>query len=191
MTIYFTSDTHYSHKNIIKYTNRPFSSVEEMDEQMRLRWNSVVTDDDIVYHLGDFAFHQDQNETVELINSLKGKEIHLILGNHDKKMKEYVKNKFTSCSSYLEIKVQDPEVDNEQKEQFIVLCHYAFRTWNRSYHGSWNLYGHSHGNLPDDSTARSLDVGVDCWNFTPVSYEQLKERMKLKNYRPSADYKEQ
>jgi hypothetical protein len=56
------------------------------------------------------------------------------------------------------------------------LSHYAFRVWNHSHHNSWNLYGHSHGLLPGNS--QQLDVGVDCWNYTPCSYEQVKERLK-------------
>jgi calcineurin-like phosphoesterase family protein len=155
--------------------------MEEMNQAMVDRWNSVVTDKDVVYHLGDFSFAKDQQQTIELLNKLNGSEIHLILGNHDKHMKAWVKEKFTSCQPYKEIYLPDTEAYGEK--QFIVLIHYAMRVWNKSHRGSWQLYGHSHGSLPDDPHSRNLDVGVDCWDFTPVSYEKIKERMKLKTPR--------
>lgn len=68
--------------------------------------------------------------------------------------------------------------------QRIILCHYAFRVWNSSHHGSWHLYGHSHGSLPDDLGALSWDVGSDNNNFTPISFEQVKEIMSHKTFVP-------
>jgi calcineurin-like phosphoesterase family protein len=79
--VFFTSDTHFGHTNILKYCDRPFSSTEEMDEEIIRCWNSVVKPDNIVFHLGDFAFGTiAQWETYR--NRLNG-HIHLILGNHD------------------------------------------------------------------------------------------------------------
>ena len=68
--------------------------------------------------------------------------------------------------------------------QRIVLSHYAMRIWDRSHFGTWHLFGHSHGSMPDDPTSRSLDVGVDVWNYRPVSYEQIKARMATKTWQP-------
>ena len=79
--IWFTSDTHFGHKNIIKFSERPFSDVEEMDEVMIRRWNEVVGKDDTVYHLGDFAFLS-TGKLRQLISRLNGK-ICLVNGNHD------------------------------------------------------------------------------------------------------------
>lgn len=181
MKYFFTSDAHWGHKNVIQYCNRPFSSVEEMNETMIKNWNSVVSKSDIVYFVGDFYLGKDQNEAFSILNRLNGAEVHLILGNHDKHLKNWVREKFTSCSPYKEIYVPDPEAYGEK--QFIVLCHYAMRVWNKSHHGSYQLYGHSHGSLPDDPFSRSMDVGVDANSYFPVSYEQIKEKMKLKTPR--------
>jgi calcineurin-like phosphoesterase family protein len=171
--IYFTSDSHYSHARVIEYSNRPFSSIEEMDQTMINRWNSVVQPNDVVYFLGDFSFAKDTQYTINVFKQLKG-SIHLIKGNHDKRMKGEVKKLFASCVDYMEIEV--PDIETISGEQKIILCHYAFRTWNKSHHGSIQLHGHSHGSLPGNS--QQLDVGVDCWNYTPCSYQQVKERLK-------------
>lgn len=184
--IYFTSDLHLGHINIIKYCSRPFSSVEEMDGELIKRWNSVVTKKDTVYILGDFAFYKDQQKTINVINKLNRAEMHLILGNHDKHMKAHVKEKFTSCGSYKEIYVADSEAYNQR--QFIVLMHYAMRTFNKSGHSAFQLFGHSHGTLPGNS--QQLDVGVDCWDYTPCSYEQIKEKLKTLPEFKTEDYHE-
>lgn len=167
--IFFTGDTHFKHGNIIKYCNRPFSSLEEHDETLIQNWNNVVKKEDIVYHLGDFCF-RDFNDYFYRLNG----QIHFIEGNHDKETHKH-RDKFASYSKYKEIGVGD---------QKIVLCHYAFRIWNKSHYGSWNLYGHSHGSLSDDPHARAIDVGVDCHNYTPIEYEQVKEIMFKKLWQP-------
>ena len=162
---------HFGHKNIIKYSNRPFGSVEEMDTKMIERWNTVVKHDDRVYHLGDFCFRS-QHEGQSILNRLNGKK-HLILGNHDKVGRtlhgwEWIKD-------YHEMYVDG---------QFIVLCHYAMRVWNRSHRGAWMLYGHSHGSLPNDPNALSFDVGVDCHNYAPLNVGDVRRIMKKKTWKP-------
>lgn len=178
MTVWFTSDTHYGHANIIKYCNRPWSTVSEMDEGMIRNYNSVVQPGDTVYHLGDVGFHRDFNDMVKIIQRLNGNKI-LIMGNHDKKMHPSVKRCFASCHPYLEIDVDDVDVGRQK----IILFHYAARVWNKSHRGSWQLYGHSHGSLPDDPNALAFDVGVDCHGYTPISYSQVKARMAKKSYK--------
>lgn len=185
--IFFSSDHHFGHANVIKYSNRPFKDIEEMDRTMINNWNSVVSDSDIVYHIGDFSFHKSTEETHRIIGQLKG-SIHLVKGNHDKRMKGETKKLFGSCSDYLEISVPDSSIP-EYGEQKIILCHYAFRVWNKSHYGSIQLHGHSHGSLPGNS--QQLDVGVDCWNYTPCTYEQIKERLKtLPSYLTCDHHKE-
>lgn len=174
MKTWFTSDLHLGHENVIKYSKRPFANVTEMDEQLIERWNSVVEKQDAVYVVGDFSFYKDQQKAVDVLQRLNGAEKHLVLGNHDKHLKGWVRDKFSSCSPYKEIYVEDPTtVDGKQ---FLVLCHYSFRVWNKSHYGSINLYGHSHGSLP--GTSQSLDVGVDCWDYTPCDLQQIKQRLK-------------
>lgn len=179
--LFFTSDTHFSHTNVIKYANRPFNNAYEMNEAMIERWNSKVSKSDIVYHLGDVAFERDESKFIYILSRLNG-EIHLIEGNHDNKMSSRVKKQFQSISPMKEIKIADP--DGWGGNQHITLCHYALRVWNKSHFGSFSLFGHSHGSLKDDPNALSLDVGVDCWDFYPVEYAQIKERMKKKNFKP-------
>jgi calcineurin-like phosphoesterase family protein len=169
MNTFFTSDTHFGHGNIIKYCNRPFKTSYEMDTAIVERWNTIVMPGDTVYHLGDFAFGRDA--TSEYISKLAKKlsgDIHLIHGNHEKIAKS-MKWFFKSMKDYDEIEVQG---------QRIVLFHYGLRTWHHDLRGTWHLYGHSHGGLAP--YGKSTDVGVDSWNFTPVSFEQLKEYMDMR-----------
>ena len=172
MSIFFTADTHFGHTNIIKYCNRPYSSTEENDNQLIKNYNEVVGPKDIVYFLGDFCFKK-SHDFDYYFNQLNG-QIHFIEGNHDRDAQKN-RNRFASYSKYREIKVDGIT---------IVLCHYAFRVWNKSHHGSWHLYGHSHGSLPDDPHARSIDVGVDCHNYRPIEFNEIKKIMDRKLWQP-------
>jgi len=181
---FFASDHHFGHKNILKYANRPFGTVYEMDRELITRHNEVVTKKDIVYFIGDFAFYSDPENIIEILQSMNG-EKHFVSGNHDKAMyNERVMKCFQSFSKapFKEIYVAD--TDARGGRQSITLCHYAMRVWNKSHHGAFHLYGHSHGSLPDDPTSRSFDIGVDCWDFYPVSYEQVKKTMAKKTWQP-------
>ncbi len=174
MKTLFTADSHFGHANIIKYSNRPYSDVDEMDNKMIHNWNQVVAPDDVVYHLGDFSMGQKQAS--EYRKRLNG-TIHLIAGNHDKKaLRE--KELFASVNPILEIEVREGDLFAA-----IVLCHYSMKIWNHAHHGSWHLFGHSHGSLADDPQSLSFDIGVDCWNYFPVSLYQIKARMDKKTYK--------
>lgn len=175
MTVWFTSDTHYGHSRVIEYSNRPFSSVEEMDEAMAQNWNSVVRPGDLVYHLGDFSFHRPE-QSIRIAKRLMGQK-YLILGNHDKRLRtepEFL-GQFIWAKDLHQI-----EVDGQK----VILCHYAMLTWNQSHRGSWQLHGHSHGSLPDDPHSLRIDVGVDPRGYYPVSFEEVREIMSRKDYRP-------
>lgn len=169
--IWFTADTHFGHRNICKYANRPFASIEDMDEAILQNINADVRPDDTLYHLGDFAFgrHRYYRERIAC------KNIVLVLGNHDRHIIEDRDGLFSSVHTLKEIKAG---------EQSIVLCHYAMRVWNKSHHGAWHLYGHSHGSLPDDPNSLSFDVGVDCTDFRPFDLADVARVMKTKTYRP-------
>lgn len=134
-------------------------------------WNSRVGQADTVYHLGDFCF-MDEQEGQSILNRLNGKK-HLILGNHDKVGRRL--RGWESIDHYKEVSIDG---------QFIVLCHYAMRVWNKSHHGAWMLYGHSHGSLPDDPNALSFDIGVDCHGYKPLNMEEISRIMKKKNFKP-------
>lgn len=155
---WFTSDTHLDHKNIIKYCNRPFSSIQEMNETIINNWNSVVSKEDTVYHLGDFAF----GKVNEFANKLNGKIV-LIKGNHD-----------TIPHNHMFAEVCDTKIvtiDNHM----IFMSHFAHRVWPRSHHNTWHLYGHSHNRI--DSQGKSFDVGVDTNKYRLYSFEDIKSKM--------------
>lgn len=159
-TIWFTADTHFGHNNIIKYCERPFATIEEHDVVLMNNWNSVVKGGDTVYHLGDFGFL-----TERILPRLHG-NIHLIRGNHDSvELQKHRRWNFVK------------DVHRMKKDGCIFfLSHYAHRSWPQMNHGAIHLFGHSHGNLPD--FGRSTDVGVDRWNYTPVSIDQIIQKMK-------------
>ena len=179
MSLFFTSDTHFGHSNIIKYTGRPYKNAWEMDEALIENWNRVVQPDDTVYHLGDVGFCSPAR-LLSILNRLNG-TINLVFGNHDRRIWE-VQSRFAAMNLMDEVRV--PDKDATRGVQQIVLCHYAMRVWNKRHWGAWQLYGHSHGSLPDDPNSKSLDVGVDCWGYTPVSYDQIKQKMAEKLNRP-------
>ena len=170
--IYFTSDTHFGHFNIIKYCNRPYQSIDEMDEALITNWNRTIRPNDIVYHLGDFCFSS-YNRLNEILERLNG-ELHMIRGNHDRVIEDNFKygelGKIRSLRDYHSLRVN---------HKTIIMSHYAFRVWDKSHHGSIHIYGHSHGTLPPQGL--SVDVGVDCKEITPeyrpISLDELLEYM--------------
>lgn len=178
--IWFTSDTHFGHKNIIKFSNRPFDDEDHMNEELIRAWNEVVGEDDTVFHMGDFSLTS-PNKTKEILDRLNG-NIFLILGNHEKSVmrKEDVRARFTEIKDKLEITLNG---------QFIVMCHYGMRVWNKSHHGSWMLYGHSHDSMEHEVWGRSMDVGVDSayrilGEYRPFSFEEIKAIMDKREDNP-------
>lgn len=177
--VFFTSDLHFGHRNILEFCKRPFNSVEEMDEALIENWNSVVKPNDFVFDLGDFAFAPN-HRWYELLARLNGKHV-LILGNHDiiRWPGDNVMELFHRVEQQMILKIED---------RWVYLNHYPFLC----YGGSWrspegavfNLHGHVHsgpncgGKDCDRLSMRfpyQYDVGVDNNNYTPVSWEQIKE----------------
>ncbi len=177
MSTWFTADTHFGHAKIIGYCSRPFSSAAEMDAALVARWNSRVSPNDTVWHLGDFTLFGDREAMGRYRKRLNGK-IHLVRGNHDKRGID-LSGIFESVGDLSEITISLGGAN-----QRVVLCHYALRVWPHSHRGAWHLYGHSHGTLEDDPHALSVDVGVDCWKYAPVSAAQISARMKRKAWKP-------
>lgn len=164
---WFTADLHLWHSNIIKYCNRPFQSVEEMNEIIIMNWNRVVVPGDIVYILGDFAMKTSVQEIRKVLKYLNGKK-YFILGDHDKQI--------WKCSDLLEeiTPLKKITIDNIP----ITLCHYCMRVWWKSHFNAFLCYGHSHGYL--EAIGKSHDVGVDNNNFIPISFDELKVIMDNK-----------
>jgi calcineurin-like phosphoesterase family protein len=171
---YFTSDWHLYHANIIKYSHRPFADTVEMNQVILDNLNSKVEEDDWLYFLGDMAFVRDEQILINWLDKVRCKNIAFIKGNHDRAASK-IRDRFFWYRDMMEIEVEN---------QPIVLCHYAMRVWNKSHHGAWQLYGHSHGSLPDDPNALSMDVGVDTNNFQPYSMDDIRLIMSKKTFKP-------
>lgn len=162
--IFFSADHHFGHENILKYCNRPFSSVEEMDEVFISNWNKVIKDSYTVYYLGDFTMGG-YKRFVEYYSRLNG-NILFVCGNHDNWFKYLQKDK-----------ALPPIVELYVEKELFVLSHYPMREWKNSYHNSIHLHGHCHGNITEE-LKNSFDVGVDCWNYFPVSIEEILEKQQ-------------
>lgn len=175
MTVFFLSDLHFFHENIIKLENRPFENLEHMHTVMIERWNSVVTRRDTAYCVGDFTGVQmgisKQKEVDKVIRALNGQK-HLVFGNHDGNATRK-STLWATAEAAKEIKV-DIGLPSRQK---IYLHHYACRVWPSQGRGAWCLHGHSHGNLKDIG-GKTLDVGAPIHNYTPVSLDWVIEYMR-------------
>ena len=171
--LFFVSDSHFCHSNILKYCDRPFKSVEEMNEAIIGNWNSVVNPKDTVFHLGDFGLGPSE-KLKDIFQRLNG-EIYLIMGNHDFRQTKGVLSMFKEVHLEMLIEVEKTK---------IILNHYpmlCFSGSNRS--DVWQLFGHVHTREKtggyDAGRLQHLfptqyDVGVDNNNFTPVSFKNLK-----------------
>ena len=174
--ILLTSDQHFGHKNIIRYCNRPFDCVEEMNEILVQNWNETVTNNDVIYHLGDFMMglsikrpEESYKKLVEMVGRLRG-TIRLISGNHDKTLIKLCK-KMNACPFEI--------IKNEEFIRYhgrkIFLSHRATAK-------NYSFHGHSHGNL-NSRGYRRLDIGVDCHKFSPITIEKaisLLDKIKIR-----------
>lgn len=161
--IFFAADFHLGHEGILKHTDRPWKSVEEMDEA--LIQNCQIGKRDRLYIIGDFAW-RDHNR---YLSRFPGEKV-LILGNHDSMPQEALKN-FTGVHEYL---------DKKFNGQHIFLSHYPLRGWPDASRGTWHLFGHMHGRMEEDPWALCFDVGVDVWGYRPVPLEVIEAKMKEK-----------
>ena len=168
--LFFTSDLHLGHANIIRFSNRPFSCVQEMDECLTENINKVVGVNDTLYILGDVSFRSKKADTLGLLRRINCKDLHLIVGNHDK---DYSRDGvFKTINVYEELKYSPNELP-------LVLFHYPIESWNRKCHGSLHLHGHIHSIGSDLNVRRFIgenyayDVGVDANNYEPVCLEEI------------------
>lgn len=173
MKTFFTSDTHFDDQYAIQYFNRPFQSVDEMNTIMVENWNNLVTEQDTVYHLGDFTL-EDIRLFTKWVSKLNG-TIKILPGSHDQPwLKDFVASEKVQVIAPL-VSVEFPGITAGKQSQVVVLCHYAMRVWDRSNYSSWHLFGHSHGKLK--GIGLSFDVGVDCTEFRPLSLEGVAAKM--------------
>jgi len=176
--VYFTSDTHFGHENIIRYCNRPFRNAEEMNAELIRRWRETVPEDGIVFHLGDFA-HGNARLWNDILSALTGRK-YLILGNHDMKaLRQGYMGRFEHVAQQMTIRVGG---------QAIILNHNPFLCYGGSYRDVWQLFGHVHSGPAshtglDHPRLKMLfplqyDVGVDNNDFRPVSFAEVKAKIE-------------
>ncbi len=160
MAVYFTADTHFGDPRALRFDHRPFPDLDAHDEGLIAAWNAAVAPDDEVWHLGDFSLGPGPDRIADILSRLHGTK-HLIAGNNDGPHTLAAKE-WASVRAYAEIAVEGRP---------LVLCHYAFRTWNGIGRGALNLHGHSHGKLTP--MPKQYDVGVDPMGFAPVGLSAI------------------
>ena len=167
---YWTADTHFNHRNIIRYCNRPFSSVEEMDDVLISNINSKVTESDSLIIGGDFVFQNKEKTIRYYIERINCKNIILIWGNHDRKR---------NIRDYVGISEFHDVYDTTINGRSLFVCHYPIGDWPGRFRGGYHIHGHSHGNYTFPKGELAFDFGVDCTNFFPISDDEIEERMAL------------
>lgn len=175
---FFTSDTHFNHRNILKFCSetRQGNDIDEMNELMIEAWNSKVALADTVYHLGDVAFGSPA-KTRHFLDRLNGR-LHLVKGNHD--TSKYIKHmgyRFETIQDYKEIRV--PDLNGITID--VILFHFPIEEWNRCSHGAYHFHGHTHGLMPE-SNSRMTDVGVDTrTDMSPWRLDELLLKLEDRN----------
>ena len=206
--IWFCSDLHYHHKNIIKFQKErcdamclteDMSDIEKLeshDKWLVEMWNNTVDKHDHIYILGDVSFGS-QEETKNFLAKLKGHK-HLIIGNHDKSC-QGLENYFESVSQIKEFPIKKHQYDFLEENIYLVLCHFPMVAWNRRLHGAFHLCGHTHGTLDKinkDSEELRVDIGLDSEiaNYGLVSLETvyafMKDKIKEKGFSNFEEYVE-
>lgn len=179
MSKLYISDLHINHKNILSYDNRPFYNIEEMNNTIINNWNSVVSENDCVYILGDMFW--DNNNADKILSQLKGHK-YLIKGNHDR-LNSSMEKHFIWIKDYAEIK------DNNRS---VILCHYPIPCFNKQYYGNYHLYGHVHDSFEwnmiehfksemialYDKPCNMFNVGcmIKYMNYTPRTLDEIIEK---------------
>ena len=169
--IYYISDLHFGHQRVIEMDGRPFETIEQMDETIMERWNERVTEEDDVYIVGDFAYHNAYTASWYL-RRLRGRK-HLIIGNHDYNtvQDEKALECFASVEKMLRI------TDNGRT---VCLCHYPIAEWNGKRHGGYHVYGHLHVRRDEvyafmSRFDRALNAGCMLSGYRPATLEELIE----------------
>lgn len=198
--IWFTSDTHYDHKNICAATTnwvgaenltRKFSSLERMNDELVFWINQRVGQDDILFHLGDWSFNGFENIR-KFRERIVCKNVHLILGNHDhhiERNKDNIRSIFSSVNEYLTLDVKRvlsdyQKITGDADDPRFVLFHYPIASWNGMSDGVIHLHGHVH--LPSHQRVaggKAMDVGVDGNNYEPISMDEV---LKIMSKQPIA-----
>ena len=184
MTNFFTADEHYFHENArMGWGNaakaRPFTSALDMKEGLIARHNEVVRPGDHTHHVGDMFWRTcTYEDALNIMSRLNGSHSY-VMGNHEEVMLSH----YHLCSVFTTVEERSFINLPGGPSKGIVLDHYSGRVWRQSGAGAWQLYGHSHNKLEsreDSKNLLSCDVGVDSWNWYPVSLSQIAEVMRVK-----------
>lgn len=171
--IWFTSDLHIGHKAVIPMSQRPYSEMTEMIEDMISKWNTKVKKDDTVFILGDLAYKSSKKQITNFLSRLNGIKV-LIRGNHDSRTRTPLE--MFEWSAMIETILV---VDGEHKRE-VEMCHYPLLSWGNMRHGRINLFGHSHGKTPVEKiNPMQMDIGWDV-KYDLFSWEEIIEHLKLK-----------
>ena len=173
---FYIADTHFGHRSVLSFDNRPFSDIEEMDRSLIRLWNRRVQKNDNVYIVGDFAYRNEHPEEWYL-EQLKGRK-HLIIGNHDKKL---LKNAKAMAHFESVDKMMHVSDDGHQ----ICVCHFPLAEWNGFFKGSLHIYGHIHNQVTDtgvfmQTRQRAYNAGCMLYNYSPVTLRELMQRHPAK-----------
>lgn len=179
MSVFYTADLHFGHRNVIDFDHRPFLDIDSMDQALIELWNGKVKDSDHVYIIGDFANRNMKSEEWYL-RQLHGHK-HLIIGNHDMKL---LNN--PAALSYLESVDKMKHISDSGTQ--ICLCHFPLAEWNGYYRGHTHIYGHIH-NIKNEAAhfmrtkSYALNAGCMINAYVPVTLsELLANNCKWKTY---------
>lgn len=192
--LWFTSDLHLGHANIIDFCGRPFASVDEMNEGLIDRWNAHVSPKDTVYILGDLCMGK-KDTTLPLLERLAGRK-RLVAGNHDacwaggrKDWRDWVLRYAEHGVTTIELVPPELSVPLVVGDMDVHVSHFPrygdsggkderFSAWRPTWWDGWLLHGHTHVVDPLDADFRQINVGVDAWNYAPVSEDELWSLMR-------------
>lgn len=169
--IWFTSDTHFGHANVLRFCDRPWESIEQMNKALVDNINARVAPSDTLYHLGDFSFKMPVEAARELRGKIRCRDIHWVPGNHDKDWSQ----PGVAGTFVVEPPITTLKLENGRK---VVMCHYPIMDWPGLGHGSIHLHGHIHATKEYNEWNRALrllryDVGVDANDYAPVSIDEI------------------
>lgn len=187
--IYFTSDLHFGHRNVLKFCNRPWEDEKEMEKGLIENWNNTVGDNDIVFVLGDTFWFNDSHRIRKVLAQLKGKDIYILPGNHDdfEAYHRVVDPRIHLCVDVVVVWITE---ENQPKREVweVWLSHYPMMTWPHRENGAYQLFGHIHSQ-PDVTEGvdqdlplhwNQADVGCDYWDWKPVDFDTLVAYCKVK-----------
>lgn len=171
---WFTADLHLGHDTIRRHSKRPFSTIEEMDTVIIDNINAATVPGDTLCIIGDFTLRCHESIVQTYRDRINCRQIIFCRGNHDAKRADRV---FGHAYDIKRIVVGNDKWTPCHERQPIILCHYAMRMWQGSHRGSWQLHGHSHGQLRADYHLQQMDVGMDTNEFRPFSMKDVRAHM--------------